>query len=92
MDLSQNFWKKAWKMREKIFFPHILLFDVACKNQREISSNKVGRLLWPLRGEISGKREGILKGEGEMQYRVHYSVYRLKVGDFRHPTYGTCIR
>ena len=52
---------------EKLFFSHFGLglktrsqFRSACKNQREISSNKVGRLLWPLGGGKCGS--GIRKG------------------------------
>ena len=61
---------------EKLFFPHfgfglktISHFRSACKNQREISSDKVGRLLWFLGGKYTGKGE-MVYGEGEMQYRV----------------------
>ena len=61
---------------EKLFFPHFGFglktrsqFRSACKNQREISSDKVGRLLWFLGGKYTGKGE-MVYGEGEMQYRV----------------------
>jgi len=47
----------------KNYFLPTLVFDFktrsqfrsACKNQREISSNKVRRLLWPLGGGNAGK-------------------------------------
>ena len=58
-------------MREKKF-PHILLFDskldhnsaLHAKNQREISSNKVRRLIWPLGGGKCGKGGEMVQGEG----------------------------
>ena len=62
---------------EKLFFPHFGFglktrsqFRSACKSQREISSDKVGRLLWSLWGKYAGKGGGMVYGEGEMQYRV----------------------
>ena len=53
------------KSREKLFFPHWVLIKKLdrnsgqyAKNQREISSNKVRRLLWPLGGGKCGKGGG----------------------------------
>ena len=54
------------KSREKLFFPTLRVLikkldhnsALHAKNQREISSNKVRRLLWPLGGEKCGKGRG----------------------------------
>ena len=50
-----KFLKKCPKNAGNYFFPNLVFdsetksqFRSAAKNQREISSNKVGRLLWPL--------------------------------------------
>ena len=58
--------KNAGKMRVKIIFSTLWCLiqkldhnsGLLAKNQREISSNKVGRLLWPLGGGKCGKGEG----------------------------------
>ena len=82
MVLTQSFEKNDRKMREMmrgkiIFSPLWCLIQkldpisgLHAKNQREISSNKVGRLLWPLEGENAGKGEEMVYGEGEMDYTV----------------------
>ena len=40
------------------------------KSQREISNNKVGRLLWPLEGENAEKGREMVKREAEIHYRA----------------------
>ena len=72
--LSLYLFPFQWK---SYFFPHFGFglktrsqFRSACKNQREISSDKVGRLLWSLGGKYAGKGGEMVYGEGEMQYRV----------------------
>ena len=69
-----NDFRQGEKSVEKLFFPHFGFglktrsqFRSACKSQREISSDKVGRLLWSLWGKYAGKGGGMVYGEGEMQ-------------------------
>ena len=64
--------ENAGIIKGKIIFPTLRVlikktrsqFRSACKNQREISSNKVRRLLWPLgRGKCGkGGGNGIRRG------------------------------
>ena len=57
---------KCGKIKGKIIFPTLWVLikkldrnsGLHAKNQREISSNKVRRLLWPLGGGKCGKGEG----------------------------------
>ena len=49
-------------------------FRSACKNQREISSNKVGRILWSLGGEICGKRGGWYVERGKCNIESELSL------------------
>ena len=67
--------KNAGKMRGKIIFPPLWCFiqkldhnsGLLAKNQREISSNKVRRLLWPLGGGKCGKGgEGIRRARNAL--------------------------
>ena len=66
MDLTKFFFKcqkNAGKIKGKIIFPPLWVLikkldhnsGLHAKNQREISSNKVRRLLWPLGGGKCGK-------------------------------------
>ena len=58
--------ENAGKIKGKIIFPTLWVLikklnrnsGLHAKNQREISSNKVRRLLWPLEGGKCGKRGG----------------------------------
>ena len=63
--------KKCGKKQGKIIFPTFCCLiqkldhnlGLHAKNQRDISSNKVGRLLWPLGGGKFGKGgNGIRRG------------------------------
>jgi len=65
----------------------ITIHGLHAKNQREISSNKVRRLLWPLGEGKCGKGGETVKGKKEMNYKVQNSVSRPNVYDFRHPTW-----
>ena len=77
--MSEKCLKNAGKIRGKIIFPLLWILiqkldhnsGLHAKNQREISSNKVRRLLWPLGGRKCGKGEGngIRRG-GNALYRI----------------------
>ena len=75
MDLSQKFLKmseNAGKIRGEVIFPTFCCLiqkldhnsGLHVKNQREISSNKVRRLIWPLEGGKcrKGGGNGIRRG------------------------------
>ena len=99
MDLTQNFWKKltgkCGKNQGKNYFPPFWFLNkkldhnsgLHAKKNREISSNKVRRLLWPLRGGKCGKGGGNIYGEREMHYKIQNWVSRPNINDFRHPTW-----
>ena len=65
MDLSQSFWKKAWKTRD-ISFPHILFFYLKLDHNSAMHAKirekslviKSEGFFWPLEGEKCGKGGG----------------------------------
>ena len=85
--------EKCPKNAGKIIFPTFCCLikkldhnlGLHAKNQREISSNRVRRLLWPLGEGKCGKGGEMVNGKKEMDYRVQNSVSRPNVYDFRHP-------
>ena len=56
------------------------------QNQREIFNNKVGRLLWSLKGRKCGKRGGVYKEKGKcnIESRIEFNVPKLVSLDTPH--------
>ena len=95
---NASFEKNDRKMREmmrgKIIFSPIWcliqkldpISGLHAKNQREISSNKVGRLLWPFGGENAGKGGKWYNERGKwiIQSRIGFSDPMLMTLDTTH--------
>ena len=84
--------KNVRKIREKFIFPAFCRLiqklyhnsGLHAKNQREISSNKVRRLLWPLGGEKCGKAGGKWYEECIKKSRIEFSDPMLMTLDTPH--------
>jgi len=84
--------KNVRKIREKFIFPAFCRLiqklyhnsGLHAKNQREISSNKVRRLLWPLGGEKCGKAGGKWYEECIKKSRIEFSDPMLMTSDTPH--------